>query len=116
MDLHLKNPDEYPQWNARLTWLMDNQPDRLRKMFKKPKELMEYLDEQTARAVWAEHLEKKAGTPDDVAREISLSMVAPEDGPDLTSENPPEPMPMEERKKYRTWAGSLQDRTHRTTV
>ena len=113
---HLQNPNDFPQWDARLTWLMDNQPDRLRAMFKTPKDLMKHLDEQTAHAVWAEMREKKAGTPEDAAREISLSMVAPADGPELTSESPPEPMPMEERKKYRTWAGSLPDRTHRTTV
>ena len=113
---HLQNPNDFPQWDARLTWLMDNQPDRLRAMFKKPKELMKHLDEQTAHAMWAEHREKKAGTPEDVAREISMAMVAPADGPELASENPPEPMPMEEREKYRDWADSLHDRTHRTTV
>lgn len=108
----MKNPDAYPQWKARLTWLMDNQPDRLRAMFKKPKELMKHLDEQTARAVWAEMREKKAGTPEDVAREISMAMVAPADEPELNSENPPEPMPTEEREKYRDWADRLTSRTH----
>lgn len=111
MELHLKNPDALPYWKAKLVWMMDNEPERLQQMFRAPKELMAYLDEQTARAAAAEMRETKAGTPKDVAQEIAMSLVAPE-----PEEYPEIQMPEAQRRMMLAWADRIPERTHVTTV
>ena len=111
MELHLKDPEMSRYWKAKLIWMMDNEPARTEQMFKTPKMLMTFLDEAAAQAEASEMRQRKAGTPEDAAREIVMSMVAP------TPEAEPEsPLPDAKRRMILTWADRLPDRTHVTTV
>lgn len=97
-EICVANPEESPWWRMRLEFLMDNEPQRLFKMFKESREaLLAHLDEMTARAV---HLNlKMEETPQDIRQEIITELLCPSEEVNLDVE----PLTEEQREQIWEW-------------
>lgn len=95
--LQIESPESEPMYAARLRWLMDNEPARVSRLFReKPEKLKaELLRNLQVASLELERLKAK-GEPRDAAEEKVLGrIVAPPEGPALSS-SPPDPLPENE--------------------
>lgn len=98
--LQIENPESDPMYEARLVWLLDNQPQRVAKLFQENPEKLkaELLQNLQLASLELQRLRLK-GEARDLAEEKVLGLVvAPADGPALSS-NPPKPLPENDREK-----------------
>ena len=107
----LTDPDRMWDWKAHLTWLLENKPLETWEDFQtNPDGLKETIDRKTlqSRRVWDRLKEQKA--PEDAIQEAMLAVVAPSDGPALSAENPPEPLPRQKESRIWAWWENLPPR------
>lgn len=98
--LQIEEPQSDPMYEARLVWLLDNQPQRVAKLFRENPEKLkaELLQNLQLASLELQRLILK-GEPRDLAEEKVLGLVvAPADGPALSSK-PPRPLPESDREK-----------------
>ena len=99
----LTDPDRMWDWKAHLTWLLENYPQETWEAFQtNPDGLKEAIDRKTLQSSNVLARLKARDLPEDAIQEAMLAVVAPSDGPALTADSPPEPLPP--RKESRIWA------------
>jgi hypothetical protein len=98
--LQIENPESDPMFEARLVWLLDNQPQRVAKLFREsPGKLKaELVSNLQLASLELQRLRLKGEARDLAEEKVFGRIVAPADGPALSS-NPPKPLPDEEREK-----------------
>lgn len=98
--MEIEDPQSDPMYESRLIWLLDNEPQRVRRLFKEnPEKLKDELLRNLQVASLEMSRQEMKGEDRDVAEERVLArIVAPPDGPALSS-NPPKPLPDNLRQK-----------------
>lgn len=87
---------------AHLDWMFENEPHLVLSLAKQGK-LLGHLQRIRDQANKVELGALAAGRPEDEAHEIMLAYLCPPDGPALTQDQPPEPVPYEEQELIMQW-------------
>jgi hypothetical protein len=106
MIMAIRKPQDFPWWNMRLTFLMDNHPQRLWEWFQKDKPgLMEHLDQMTLKAVHGNNRNLKEGMDEMDSEEILQNLLCPPEEVDLDADQ----LTTEQREIIWQWAEELPD-------
>lgn len=95
-------PQDSPLWHARLTWMIENEPELVDSLFRN-QQLKTFLDFETAGALRVISALKERGLTEDEAREqVVANLVAPSNGRSMREPEPPK-LPAETLRRISQW-------------